>query len=135
VALGSPQPITEMSTRNFPGVKKRPARRADNLAECLKIWEPQPLAALRASTACTGINLPLLYRFRINSRSSVRFRDLVRFLGRRIGPLQGLYLCRTTRTHKQNFLGRTNRLLSFETTRTALKTKQIRGDTGTQIAK
>jgi hypothetical protein len=30
--LGSTQPLTEMSTRNLPGGKKRPARRADNLA-------------------------------------------------------------------------------------------------------
>jgi hypothetical protein len=30
MALGSTQPLTEMSTRNFPGVKKRLARRADN---------------------------------------------------------------------------------------------------------
>jgi hypothetical protein len=31
MALGSTQPLTEMSTRNFPGGKKRPARRVDNL--------------------------------------------------------------------------------------------------------
>jgi hypothetical protein len=31
VALGSTQPLTEMSTRNLSGGKKRPARRADNL--------------------------------------------------------------------------------------------------------
>jgi hypothetical protein len=31
-ALGSTQPLTEMSTRNSPGGKKRPARWADNLA-------------------------------------------------------------------------------------------------------
>jgi hypothetical protein len=31
-ALGSTQPLTEMSTRNLPGGKKQPARRADNLA-------------------------------------------------------------------------------------------------------
>jgi hypothetical protein len=31
-ALGSTEPLTEMSTRNLPGGKKRPARRADNLA-------------------------------------------------------------------------------------------------------
>jgi hypothetical protein len=37
VGLGSTQPVTEMSTRNFPGDKKRPARRADNLAA---IYEP-----------------------------------------------------------------------------------------------
>jgi hypothetical protein len=48
VALGSTQPLTEMSTRNLPGGNKRPA------------WEPQPLVTLRASTACTGITLPYL---------------------------------------------------------------------------
>jgi hypothetical protein len=32
MALGSTQPLTEMSTRNFTGGKKRPERRADNLA-------------------------------------------------------------------------------------------------------
>jgi hypothetical protein len=31
MALGSTQTLTEMSTRNLPGGKKRPARRADNL--------------------------------------------------------------------------------------------------------
>jgi hypothetical protein len=32
VVLGSTQPLAQMSTRNLPGGKKRPARRADNLA-------------------------------------------------------------------------------------------------------
>jgi hypothetical protein len=32
MALGSTQPLTEMSTRNLPGNKKWPARRADHLA-------------------------------------------------------------------------------------------------------
>jgi hypothetical protein len=31
MAMGSTQPQTEVSTKNFPGGKKRPARRADNL--------------------------------------------------------------------------------------------------------
>jgi hypothetical protein len=32
MALGSTQPLTEMSTKNLPGVKGgRPARKADNL--------------------------------------------------------------------------------------------------------
>jgi hypothetical protein len=31
MALGSNQPLTEMSIRNLPGGKKRPVRRADNL--------------------------------------------------------------------------------------------------------
>jgi hypothetical protein len=30
MALGSTQPLTEMSTRNRPGVKVRPARKADS---------------------------------------------------------------------------------------------------------
>jgi hypothetical protein len=32
MALGSTQPLTEISSRNLPGGKKRPARGADNLA-------------------------------------------------------------------------------------------------------
>jgi hypothetical protein len=32
MALGSTQPLTEMSTRDLPGGKKRPVHRADNLA-------------------------------------------------------------------------------------------------------
>jgi hypothetical protein len=31
MALGSTQPLTEMSTRNIPGGKERQARKADNL--------------------------------------------------------------------------------------------------------
>jgi hypothetical protein len=31
VALGSTQPVTEMSTRDLPGGKGQPARKADNL--------------------------------------------------------------------------------------------------------
>jgi hypothetical protein len=37
VAPGSAQSLTEMSTRNLPGAKKRPARGADSLAP---IYEP-----------------------------------------------------------------------------------------------
>jgi hypothetical protein len=37
MAMGSTQALTEMITRNLPGGKKRPARRADNLAA---IYEP-----------------------------------------------------------------------------------------------
>jgi hypothetical protein len=31
MALGSTQPLTEMSTRNLPGGKERPAHKANNL--------------------------------------------------------------------------------------------------------
>jgi hypothetical protein len=37
MALGSTQPLTEMSTRNLPRVKKWPVHRVDNLAA---IYEP-----------------------------------------------------------------------------------------------
>jgi hypothetical protein len=37
MALGLTQPLTEMSTRNIPGGKGRPARKADNLTA---IFEP-----------------------------------------------------------------------------------------------
>jgi hypothetical protein len=48
MALGSTQPLTQMSTRNLPGDKKR----RHLSAECLKMWEPQPLATVRASAVC-----------------------------------------------------------------------------------
>jgi hypothetical protein len=34
MALGSTQPLTEISTRNLPGGKGRPARKADLTAIC-----------------------------------------------------------------------------------------------------
>jgi hypothetical protein len=37
MALGSTQPLTEMSTRNLPGGKERPVHKADNLTV---IYEP-----------------------------------------------------------------------------------------------
>jgi hypothetical protein len=36
MTLGSTQPLTEMSTRNLPGDKERPARKADNLTAICK---------------------------------------------------------------------------------------------------
>jgi hypothetical protein len=37
MGLGSTQPLTEMSTRNLPGGKGRPARKADLTAICEEI--------------------------------------------------------------------------------------------------
>jgi hypothetical protein len=55
MALGSTQPITEMSTRNFPGGKGRPG--LDKLSAIseptiYKMWEPRRLTTLWASAAC-----------------------------------------------------------------------------------
>jgi hypothetical protein len=48
MALGLTQPLTEISTKNLPGSKERPARKADNLtAICEPIvytmWVPEHL--------------------------------------------------------------------------------------------
>jgi hypothetical protein len=56
MALGSTQHLAEMSKRNILGGKGRPARKADNLAVIYepivwKMWEPQNLTTLWASTA------------------------------------------------------------------------------------
>jgi hypothetical protein len=56
MALGSTQPLTEMSTRNIPGGEGRRARKADNLTTICepivyKMWEPRRLTALWVSMA------------------------------------------------------------------------------------
>jgi hypothetical protein len=56
MALGSTQPLTEMSTRNIPGGEGRQARKAHSLTDICepivyKMWEPQHLTALWVSTA------------------------------------------------------------------------------------
>jgi hypothetical protein len=50
MALGSTQPLTEMSTRNLPGGKGRAARKATNLTA---ICEP--------SRKCGGLDVSQLY--------------------------------------------------------------------------
>jgi hypothetical protein len=58
MALGSTQPPAEMSTRNLPGDKGRPARKADKTSPpsvsrlSRKCRKPQHLTTLWASTAC-----------------------------------------------------------------------------------
>jgi hypothetical protein len=61
MALGST--LTEMSTRNLPGGKRRPARKADNLTAICelivwKMWEPRRLTTLWGPRHVTGIDLP-----------------------------------------------------------------------------
>jgi hypothetical protein len=55
--LGSTQTLTEMSTRNLPGSKVRPARKPDSPTAIYepivkKMWEPQRLITSWASTVC-----------------------------------------------------------------------------------
>jgi hypothetical protein len=54
MALGSTQPLTEMSTRNLPGGKGR--------RDCLEeIWEPRRLTNLWVSTACYMDNFTFFF--------------------------------------------------------------------------
>jgi hypothetical protein len=48
MVLGSTQPLTETSTRNLPGGKGRPARKADNFTA---IYEPIVWKNVGASTS------------------------------------------------------------------------------------
>jgi hypothetical protein len=56
MTLGSTQPLIEMSTRNLPGGKGRPVRKADLTAICkptvYKMWEFRRLTTLWDSTVC-----------------------------------------------------------------------------------
>jgi hypothetical protein len=54
MSLGSTQPLTEISTRNIPGGKERPARKSDNLTA---ICEP----VSRLSRKCGSLNVSQLY--------------------------------------------------------------------------
>jgi hypothetical protein len=66
MALVLTQPLTEMSTRNLPGVRGgRPARKADSLTAICepivkKMWEPQHLTTLGASMVCYRDSFTLL---------------------------------------------------------------------------
>jgi hypothetical protein len=68
MALGSTQPLTEMSTRNLPGGKSLPALKADNFtAICepivYKTWEPRRLTTQWASTACYRDSFTYFYYY------------------------------------------------------------------------
>jgi hypothetical protein len=80
MALGSTQSLTEMSTRNLPGGKGRPAFKADNLTAIRepivqKMWEPRRLTTLWASLACYR-STSLFYYCYINFGRSVTVLNL-----------------------------------------------------------
>jgi len=63
MALGSTQPLTEMSTRNICWGQRRPVRKADNLPpSCAVVTKSGSLNFLEPSgplQACNGTALPL----------------------------------------------------------------------------
>jgi hypothetical protein len=57
MALGSIKPLTEMGTRNLPGVKGRQMRKAENLTAICepifwKMWDPRCVTNKWACMAC-----------------------------------------------------------------------------------
>jgi hypothetical protein len=80
MALGSTQPLTEMSTRNLTGGKGRPAgaqgRQAYRhlWADCMKkMWEPRRLTTLWAFTACYRDSFTFLHGIVAFAYASVCF--------------------------------------------------------------
>jgi hypothetical protein len=56
MALGSIQPLTEMSTRHFPGGELRPARKADNFTAICEpiVWKMQEHQRVTTLEACAA---------------------------------------------------------------------------------
>jgi hypothetical protein len=84
MALGSTQPLTEMSTRNLPGDKGWPESKADNLTAICepivwKMWEPRRLTILWALTACYRDRFTLSFCFVPLPASTVAKREKATF--------------------------------------------------------
>jgi hypothetical protein len=66
IPQGSTQPLTEMSTRNLPGGKGRPALKIDNLTAICELivgemWKLRLLTTLWASRACYKDSFTFIY--------------------------------------------------------------------------
>jgi hypothetical protein len=86
-----PQPLTEMSARNLPGGKGRPARGGDNLtAICeqtvYKMWEPRHLTTLWAFTGCYRDSFTFLLFMIVKKRVFIRSADQKNF-NRNMSPV------------------------------------------------
>jgi hypothetical protein len=66
MALGSTQPLTEMSTRNLSEGKGRPMRKADNL---IAVCEPS-VSTQWASTACYRDSFTFFFTYVLKVESS-----------------------------------------------------------------
>jgi hypothetical protein len=74
MALGSTQPLTEMSTRKLPWGKGRPARKADNLTAICEpiapLWNRTPAVQPVAVPTTSGYNCVCIPEFYVPFRAS-----------------------------------------------------------------
>jgi hypothetical protein len=97
MALGSTQPLTEMSTRNLPGSKERPARKADNLTAIFepnvyKMWEPRRVTTLWAFTTCYRDSFTFISQmYNLEKPVNIKLRTFVEISGRL--QIYYTYLC------------------------------------------
>jgi len=80
MALGSTQPLTEMSTRDISlgggpedGRCVRLTTLPPSCADCLEIWEPQTPGTLRACPGMYGDCFPFVLVVRINKCTTILF--------------------------------------------------------------
>jgi hypothetical protein len=68
MTLGSTQPLTEMSTKNLPGGKGRPARKVDNLTASQLYGPPRPVTGISDNDVLFSYNLqfPLRTSFELH---------------------------------------------------------------------
>jgi hypothetical protein len=96
MALGSTQPLTEMSTRNVSWGQRRPVLRADNLhvPNVLKSGSLNLLEPSGPVQACNGISLPLPLYFILRHHTELFCGSTMKYdLESDIHPKKTLYLC------------------------------------------
>jgi hypothetical protein len=69
MTLGSTQPLTEMSTRNLPGGKGRPALKADNLTAACE--PPRPVTRITLPLSDSDVYQCILIRKLLNYNTRV----------------------------------------------------------------
>jgi hypothetical protein len=98
-----------MRTRNLPGCKLRPARKADNLTAICepivqKLWEPRRLTTLWASPTCYKVNKHAHAPCRRLGRASKQRTKCKPSVYRLVFALQYIHLVLVNHTHFNFYL-------------------------------